>query len=133
MAGRDYAYYQISFLDFPMNDSLTKNFNSSYIDLSVSVIMEWIAFPSLNVSSTRFLNTQVPLEVKRISSIKDLADKLWIALMNLTLPTAQSQAMYWKAFLAGVDYDIDSQKLVLALSPTTTWNDFPVPASGIDR
>ena len=89
MAGRDYAYYQVSFLDFPMNDSLTKIFSSHYIDLSVSVITEWLSFPSLNVSSTRYFNAKVPLEVKRISSIKDLADKLWMAIMNLTLTTAQ--------------------------------------------
>ena len=77
MSGREYAYYQITYLDFPVNDSLTKHFRGDSLSLNLVVITTFqvLENPSQAFDSQFDINFEMP--INRIASQKDIAETLW--------------------------------------------------------
>ncbi len=118
MIGRESAYFQLSYFDFPLNDSLTKTFGSDYIDVGFRVTCFFGRDPSDLSQPETWLateyNTIFTIPVRRVHSIGDLADHLNNAMSMLDLH-GEDNSHRWKFFLNSIAWDSVLQKLVFVL------------------
>jgi hypothetical protein len=119
MTGRDCAYYQITYLDFPINDSLIKTFRSKSLKLTFNTLLYFKkdATP-IDVADQTPYGLDIELDLTEIQSPADLVDQLNNAVYNTgNVDTEYAFNMMWKAYFAGFSYSQETKKITLALFP----------------